>query len=198
MGKIVTSSISVSLDGYFTGPDPSPEQMLGTGGDVLHDWLGQQTADRDQLMGVDMVREVFDDMGAMITGRDSYEVAQRAWGPEPPFRVPVFVLTHRQRPDDVRTGTTFAFVTDGFEAAVARARAAAGGKDIALHGGTAIQQALKAGVLDELQIHLVPVLLGGGRRLLDDIGAAGLRLEHLRTVDGPGVTHLKYRVAKDR
>jgi dihydrofolate reductase len=124
----------------------------------------------------------------------------RAWAkaakcPEPPFRVPVFVLTHRGREDDVRESTTFHFVTDGFDAALARAREAAGEKDVALHGGSMIRQAIAAEVLDELNLQLVPVLLGGGRRLFAEDGVPrGLKL--LRVVDAPGATHLKYELLR--
>lgn len=108
--------------------------------------------------------------------------------------MPIFVLTHRPHEDDRREGTTFTFVTDGFDATTKRARAAAGDKDVMLHGGTAIQQGLRAGVLDELQLHVVPVLLGAGRRLWDNLGSSPITLEPVRMLAGNGVTHLKYRI----
>ncbi len=130
----------------------------------------------------------------MVMGRDGYEAAEAAWGPHPPFEVPIFVMTHRPRPDDAREGTTFHFV-DGFETALARARAAAGTQDVALHGASPIRQALAAGALDELQLQLVPVLLGSGRRLFEEREPAPVGLELLRVIDAPGAVHLKYRVA---
>lgn len=193
----VTASISVSLDGYITGPDPGPGQGLGVGGDVLHHWFSDAAApDRAEITKDAVLAEQFDAMGAMITGRDGYEHAEEAWGNEPPFAVPVFVLTHWERPDDVRVGTTFHFVVEGFAAALRRAREAAGEKNVSLHGASPIQQALRAGVLDELQIHMVPVLLGAGRRLLEDTGDTQVRLEPIRVVPAPAVTHLKYRVCR--
>jgi dihydrofolate reductase len=131
--SVVIASISVSLDGYFTGPRPGPSQGLGEGGEVLHEWLRGGTANREQLTSNEIVREAFERSGAMISGRDSYDVAERAWGPEPPFEVPVFVLTHRPQPDDVRTGTTFHFI-DGFDGALAAAREAAGASSTASMG----------------------------------------------------------------
>jgi dihydrofolate reductase len=185
--------MSVSLDGFFTGPNPGPGQGLGEGGEVLHAWIGPGTANREQLTGDEVVRELFESTGAMIAGRDGYETAEQAWGPEPPFQVPVFVLTHNPRPDDVRKGTTFHFITGGFGEALALARGAAGDKDVSLHGGTIIRQAIETGVLDELQLQIVPVLLARGRRLFGD-SEAPVKLQLLRVIEAPGATHLKYRV----
>jgi dihydrofolate reductase len=189
MGKIV-ATISISLDGFITGPSDEESNGLGDGGMVLHDWLGR--GERDPRT-VDVLAEAFNAMGAMIMGRHSFEVASEAWGEEPPFRVPVFVMTHRPRPADERTGTTFTFV-ESFEAAVAAAQAAAGDQEIELHGATSIQQAINAGVLDELQLHVVPVLLGDGKRLLANLDQAPVSWEQIRVIEGAGVTHLKYRV----
>jgi dihydrofolate reductase len=194
VGK-VTANLSVSLDGYFTGPNPGPRQGLGAGGEILHAWLREGTANREQLTANEVVREMFESGGAMICGRDGYDAAERAWGPEPPFEVPVFVLTHRPRPDDVRLGTTFHFVDKGFAAALGLAREAAGAKDVSLHGGSIIRQALAAGALDELQLQIVPVLLGDGNRLFER-GGIPAELELLRVIDAPGATHLKYRVVR--
>jgi len=190
----VYASLSISLDGYYTGPDPSPDKMLGEGGEVLHSWFAHDVADRTQLSVEEVIREEMDQLGAMVMGRDSYEHAQAAWGPRPPFEVPIFVLTHRPRSDDVREGTTFQFVTGGFESAVERAkRAAAPGKRVGLHGGGAMRQGLRFGVLEELQLHVIPIVLGRGRRLFEEAGSQ-IPLEQIRTVQGGGVTHLKYRV----
>jgi dihydrofolate reductase len=194
MGKVF-ANLSVSLDGYFTGPNPGPSQGLGEGGEILHAWLEEGTGSREELTANDVVRDMFESGGAMICGRDGYEAAEKAWGPEPPFRVPVFVLTHRTRPDDVRRGTTFHFVDEGFAAALRLAREAAGAKDVSLHGGSIIRQALAAGALDELQLQMVPVLLGAGNRLFESGGTAA-KLELLRVIEAPGATHLKYRVLR--
>jgi dihydrofolate reductase len=193
MGKVI-AGLSVSVDGYFTGPNPGPGQGLGEGGEVLHAWLRGQTRSREQLTANELVREIFERTGAMICGRDGYDHAEAAWGPEPPFRTPIFVLTHRPRPDDVREGTTFHFVADGFEAALERAREAAGEKDVALHGGSCIRQALAAGVLDELDLQLVPVLLGGGRRLFSEEEPTPANLELTRVIEAPEALHLRYYI----
>jgi len=116
MSKAI-ASISVSLDGYFTGPNPGPGQGLGEGGAVLHQWIREGTASREQLAGNEFIRELLERGGAIVSGRDSYDTAEKAWGPEPPFRVPIFVVTHNPLPDDIRVGTTFHFV-DGFEQAL--------------------------------------------------------------------------------
>lgn len=112
--------------------------MLGAGGEVLQGWFAHRVGDRDQLSADDVLRPEFERAGAMVMGRGNYETAESAWGPHPPFENPIFVLTHPPREDDVRAGTTSKFVADGFNAAVERACAAAGGKDVMLHGGTAI------------------------------------------------------------
>jgi dihydrofolate reductase len=119
------------------------------------------------------------------------------WGEEPPYHGPVFVLTHHARGPLTKGETTFTFVTDGIESALEQAMAAAGGKDVALGGGANVaQQYLAAGLLDELQIHLVPVLLGGGVRLFEDLGPGHRELECTRVIESPAVTHLRYRVVK--
>jgi dihydrofolate reductase len=195
MGR-TTASLSVSLDGFYTGPEPGPHQGLGAGAEVLHQWLRGGTANRDQLTSNEIVAEMFGASGAMICGRDGYEHAEAAWGERPPFEMPVFVMTHQSRADDVRDGTTFHFV-GSFAAALAAAREAAGGQDVALHGGSPIRQALAAGELDELQLQIVAVLLGAGRRLFEEGGPAA-ELELVRVVEAPGATHLKYRLKRAR
>lgn len=189
----VYASISISLDGYYVGSNPSPDEPMGESGSVLHSWFRHDVADRQQLTTDEVLREEFERLGALIMGRDSYEHAQAEWGPHPPFKVPIFVLTHRLRSDDVREGTTFHFVTEGLQVALERAHAAAQGRDVGLHGGGAIQQALTRGVLDELQIHLVPHILQHGRRLFKQLDVS-LELQQNRVVEGNGVTHIQYRV----
>jgi dihydrofolate reductase len=193
MGK-TTANLSVSLDGFYTGPDPGPAQGLGAAGEVLHEWLRGGTSNRAQLTSNEIVAEMFGAAGAMICGRDGYEHAEAAWGPRPPFEVPVFVMTHRPRPDDVREETTFHFV-GSFAEALEAAREAAGERDVNLHGGSPIRQALAAGALDELQLQIVAVLLGDGRRLFE-AGGPTAELELVRVVEAPGATHLRYRVKR--
>lgn len=187
------ANLSVSLDGFYTGADPGPKNPLGDDGAVLHGWFGHDVADRAQLTADDILRPEFERTGALVMGRDSYEHGQALWGARPPFEVPLFVVTHRPRGDDVREGSTFHFV-ESFEEAWALARYAADDKAVGLHGGGAIRQGLRGGHLDELQLHLVPVLLGRGRRLFDDVIESPVGLEILRVAEGPGVTHVKYRV----
>jgi dihydrofolate reductase len=211
-------SLSVSLDGYLAGPNPSVEHPLGEGGEGLHAWVvklaawraphGREGGEVDASTPV--MEEMTANVGAVIMGRnmfgggpgpwDADDPWDGWWGDDPPFHVPVFVLTHHARePLRKQGGTTFHFVTDGIESAFAQATEAAGGKDVSLAGGAGVaQQCLRAGLLDELQLSVVPVLLGAGTRLLDDLGATLPRLELVRAIDAPDVTHLKYRVVSER
>ena len=150
------------------------------------------------------MEEAFENVGAVIMGRSMFggegpwgdDPWDGWWGDDPPFHVPVFVVTHHDRPPSAKEGgTTFHFVTDGIEAAFEQARAAAGDKDVSLGGGASIiQQYLKAGLIDEMQVHLVPILLGAGTRLFDNLEGAAVELECTRVIEAPGVTHLRYRV----
>ena len=204
--------ISTSLDGYVAGPNQSMDEPLGEGGERLHDWLVELRAWREPAgMGGGaenassaVVHEAFANVGAEIMGRGKFGPPARGawgdspwqgwWGDDPPFRKPVFVLTHHARQPLTLTDTTFTFVTDGIESALARARDAAGDRDVFIGGGAkAINEYLAAGLVDELELHVVPILLGGGARLFDGVGPE-LTLELLRVVEAPGVTHLKYRV----
>ncbi len=208
----VTCQISMSLDGFVAGPDQSFEHPLGKGGMRLHDWVfgldswraqqglegGERNADAE------MVEEVFQGVGAYVMGRHMFgggdgawdEGWQGWWGEDPPFHAPVFVLTHHARdPLPRRGGTTFTFVTEGIESAFAQAQAAAGDGDVAIAGGArTVQQHLAAGKLDELHLHIVPVVLGAGERLLEGVGDP--KLEPVKVVASPAVTHVKYRVVR--
>jgi len=206
--------ISISLDGYVAGPNQTLEEPLGEGGERLHDWAVELKVWRE-LAGMDggvenassaVMAEVHANVGSEIMGRGKFGPPRRGpwgddpwkgwWGDDPPFHSPVFVLTHHERAPLTLSDTTFIFVTDGIHAALERARKAAGTKDILLGGGAAsINQYLAAGLVDELELHLVPILLGGGERLFEGVGP-DLNLELLRVVEGPGVTHLKYRVVR--
>jgi dihydrofolate reductase len=203
----------VSADGYVAGPNQSKANPLGEGGESLHEWIFPLKAWREPHgrdggetgPSNDVVEEATANVGAEIMGRGKFGGGPGPWGDdpwtgwwgeEPPFHMPVFVLTHHEREPLTLSDTTFTFVTDGIESALAQAREAANGKDVAVGGGaTAMQQYLDAGLLDELQIHLVPVLLHGGARLLDNLGPH-VELERVRAIDSPTVTHLKYRVVK--
>ena len=202
--------ITMSLDGFVAGPNQTLEQPLGEGGDQLHQWLFRLASFREQhgLTGgeVNADTEAYawhTGAGAVVMGRRMFSGgagpwetdpnADGWWGEEPPFRVPVFVLTEHPRETVVKQGgTSFTFVTDGIESALEQARAAAGARNVQLAGGASVvQQYLRAGLLDELRIHLVPVLLGDGVRLFGDRGP---ELELLELIDSPSATHLRYRV----
>ncbi|MFL5900177.1 MAG: dihydrofolate reductase family protein [Solirubrobacterales bacterium] len=205
--------ISVSLDGFVAGPNPSEEYPLGEGGEQLHEWVvklaawrgphGREGGETNASSAV--LEESLDNVGATIMGRKMFgggpgpwgeEPWEGWWGDDPPFHTPVFVLTHHQREPLVKEGgTTFTFVTDGIESALAQARDAAGGRDVSLGGGADVaRQYLGAGLLDELQLNVVPVLLGEGTRLFDNLSATDLGLEQVQAIEAPGVAHLKYRV----
>jgi dihydrofolate reductase len=204
--------ISMSLDGFVAGPDQSVENPLGIGGERLHDWVVPLKAWREAhgLEGgeVDGSSQVMEEslvnIGATVMGRNMFgghpgpwnaeKPWKGWWGDNPPFHHPVFVLTHHPREPLVpQGGTTFTFVTEGIEAALDQARQAAGGKDIVLAGGaSAAQQYLAAGLVDEMWIHLVPILLGSGERLFEGVGDDLKGLEPARTVASTGVTHLHF------
>ena len=203
--------ISMSLDGFVAGPEQSVKDPLGVGGMRLHEWVFALAAFRE-MHGMEggevnestpVVEESVANIGATVMGRNMFGghpgpwSAEKPWdgwwGPNPPFHHPVFVLTHHARSSlQMEGGTTFHFVTDGIESALEQAKAAAGGKDVAVGGGAkAVQQYLRAGLVDEMEINLVPTLLGSGERLFDGVSDLhGLRL--LRTVAAPHVTHLKF------
>jgi dihydrofolate reductase len=198
----VAASISVSLDGFVAGANDGPELPMGVDGERLHEWIFglANWRDRHGLEGgennvdAEVLEEGLRNLGAVVVGRRMFDNAG-GWGDEPPFRVPVFVLTHEARNELVKGETTFTFVNEGIESAVGRARAAAGQKDVSIGGGAStIRQSIAAGLLDELQLHLVPILLGGGVRLFDDALTTGL--ERTRVIDSPAVTHLRFRVAR--
>src|SRR3954452_14416340 len=206
--------ISVSTDGYVAGPNQSQENPLGEGGEQLHEWVIELKAWREphgreggkDNVSTAIVEEANDNVGAEIMGRGKFgppeggpwgeDPWQGWWGEDPPFHKPVFVLTHHERDPLTLSDTTFTFVTDGIESALAQAREASGDQDVFIGGGAdIINQYLAAGLVDELELHVVPLLLGGGARLFEGVGP-DLKLEGLRAVEAPGVAHLKYRVVK--
>jgi dihydrofolate reductase len=211
----VRFSISMSLDGYTAGPNQSVENPLGVGGEQLHQWATSLAAFRkahgDEGGGEvnpssAIVEEMFQNVGAVIMGRHMFGGGSGAWniqwqgwwGDNPPFHMPVFVLTHHSRePLAMKGGTTFHFITDGIQSALEQSRRVAAGKDVLIGGGaSAVQQYLAAGLVDELNVSLVPIFLGSGDRLFDNLGGLDQRLEQVRVVDAPGVAHLRYRVVK--
>ena len=201
MGK-VTLDMSMSLDGFITGPNASAEHPLGIGGERLHEWLfnGDTRSRYNEWFKLsESSREVFDEsittLGAIVVGRRWFDVID-GWGGNPPIPVPYFVLTHQVPEKWARAGSPFTFVTDGIESPLKRAQAAAGDKDVAVGGANVAQQCLKAGLLDEIQIDLVPVLLGDGIRLFDHLGTEHIELESTRVIQSPGVTHLRFRVIR--
>ena len=204
-------SITMSLDGYVAGPDQSETYPLGIGGEQLHDWLVPLRAFREshgeeggELNASTPIAEgILGDAGATIMGRNMFgggpgpwddESWKGWWGDNPPYHHPTFVLTHHARePLEMQGGTTFHFVTEGIESALEQARAAAGDKDVTLGGGaSAAQQYLAAGLLDEILVSIVPVLLGSGARLFDNLGDPKPKLEQVEAIEAPGVTHIRY------
>jgi dihydrofolate reductase len=214
MSKVV-AEISTSLDGYVAGPNPTLENPLGEGGDQLHEWAVRLKSWRethglpDGESGPDdeLLAESVAATGAVVMGRQMFSGGEGPWkddanangwwGDEPPFHKPVFVLTHHAREPLVLKGTTFTFVTDGLDSAIDDARAAAAEQDVLVAGGAdTIDQAISAGLVDELQLHLAPVLLGAGARLFDGVAPALPRFEITQVIESPLVTHLRYRVVK--
>lgn len=193
VGKVI-SGISMSLDGFVTGPNVNREQQLGDGGDVLHRWLHDPDP-RDN----DLMAEAGEGVGAILMGRLSYDLAEGdgGWGDGGPAgQVPCFVLTHNPpATETVRAASVFTFVTDGVHSAVERAKTAAGDKVVGVHGASAAQQCLAAGLLDEIQVSLAPALLGSGTRLFEHLGGQ-LQLERTKVVATPNATHLRFRVIR--
>jgi dihydrofolate reductase len=206
--------IAMSLDGFVAGPNQSEQNPLGEGGELLHGWMVPLGAWRESHghhggevnESTRIMEETRENVGAGVMGRNMFGPVGGGdwgdgqwkgwWGDDPPYHNDVFILTHHPRdPVEMEGGTTFHFVTDGIERALGLATEAANGRDVRLWGGAqAVQQYMAAGLLDDLELHVVPVLLGGGERLFDNLGDAQPQLEQVRAVEAPGVTHLKYRV----
>jgi dihydrofolate reductase len=210
----VRFQIAISLDGYVAGPNQSEENPIGEGGMQLHEWVfGLEAWRREHgLEGGDtnpssaVVEAANENVGAIVMGRNMFGGGPGPWDPDwhgwwgddPPYHVPVYVITHHARePLEKQGGTTFHFVTDGIEAALQQAHEAAGEQDVAIAGGAdVIRQYLRAGLVDEMQLHVAPVLLGDGERLLEGLGGAGLEFEQTSAIGAPGVTHLTYSVKR--
>lgn len=191
MTKVIFD-ISMSLDGFMTAANQRPEEPMGEGGEQLHQWaFGHDPRDREVLTGG------ASSLGAVICGRRTYDDSLPWWGadgPTGPDRVPLFVLSHDE-PADPPAGGVYTFVTGGIEDALRQAKAAAGGKDVTVMGGADTgQQYLRAGLVDELSIHLIPVLFGGGTRMFEHLGNGHVQLEPLGSLQTAAATHLRYRV----
>jgi dihydrofolate reductase len=202
MGK-VAMGLSMSLDGFIAGPNDGPQMPLGEGGERLFAWyssgeVGYRLPGTEMVFNIspqsaELLREAHSKMGAFVTGRRTFDITG-GWGGSPPLGVPTFVLTHTVPQEWVYEGSPFTFVTDGVESAVEQARAAAGEKDVAVGAASIVQQCIRAGLLDEIHVDLVPVLLGDGVRLFEHLGVGPIELERIQVIEAPGVTHLTFRV----
>jgi dihydrofolate reductase len=194
MGK-VTSDISMSLDGIITDPKASVGTPLeGNDPGRLSDWMFDAKTEADAAI----VDELYASTGAVVIGKRMFDVGFEPWGDPPPFGMPVFIVTHEARePLPMQGGTTYTFVTGGIEAALELARAAAGDKNVGIWGGAnLVRQYLTAGLLDEMQIHLVPVLFGSGVRLFEGLDPEGIELRRTSSIETPGATHFRFEVVK--
>jgi dihydrofolate reductase len=204
MGKVVLD-MSISLDGFGAGANPNEADPMGAGGERLHAWMPFYDPDQAPTAGVPaasevdvrMVQELFAAAkGAVVLGKRTFDFGLEPWGGTP-FPAPCFVLTHEARDHLVTANGTFTFVTDGIEHAVRRAQAAAGDNDLLVMGGpTVAQQAVRAGLVDEITIHVVPVLLGAGSRPFEHLGPEAIELERIELIASPQATHLRFRVVK--
>jgi dihydrofolate reductase len=204
-------TITMSLDGFVAGPDQSEKNPLGIGGEQLHQWLVPLKAFREghgeqggEVNASTPIAEgILGNVGATIMGRNMFgggpgpwgdDRWRGYWGDDPPYHSPVFVLTrHAREPVEMQGGTTFYFVTDGIRSALEQARAAAEEKDVSIGGGAnVVQQYLAAGLLDEILVSVVPIFLGGGARLFDNLGEPKPMLRQVESIDAPGVTHIRY------
>jgi dihydrofolate reductase len=202
MGSVVLD-VTMSLDGFITGPNVGVELPLGEGGERLHDWMANpdpdQAGDWHQTgaseQDAKVKQELLATTGAVVMGRRSFDVGIGPWG-DTPYPAPCFVVTHEARAELIKQNGTFTFVAEGIDGAVQRARAAAGSRNVCLMGADIAQQCLSVGLLDELHLHLAPVLMGTGTRLFDQTGTDHIELERTRVIESPYVTHLRFRVVK--
>ena len=193
----VTAQFTMSLDGFIAGPNDEIDKLFHwySSGDTDFPVPGTDRPFKISRASAELLRKEWDKIGAIVTGRRDFDVSQ-AWGGISPLGVPIYIVTHRVPQEWVREGSPFTFVTDGVESALAKARQAAGDRNVAVSGSTIIQQCLRAGLLDEIQIDLAPILLGAGIRLFDHLGTEPIELECTKVIEGAGVTHLQYRVLR--
>ncbi len=204
MGKVI-SGLTMSLDGFIAAPNDGPEHPLGEGGMRLFDWYASGDTDyvvpsggmtfKVSSQAAEMLQDVFSSIGAIVTGRRTFDITN-GWGGRHPIDAPVFVVTHSVPDGWDHEGAPFTFVTDGVESAVEQAQAAAGENNVAVGAASLIQQCLKAGLLDEVHVDIVPVLLGGGVRMFDNLGPEHIELEKIRVIEDPDVSHITFRVIK--
>ena len=200
---IVTANLAISLDGFAAGPAQSLDHAFGEGANALTAWMFERDQPGREADG-ELLSRIHAGTGAHVMGRNMFGPGRGAWdlswtgwwGPEPPYHAPVFVLTnHPREPLELEGGTTFTFVTDGIGSALTQARAAAGDRDVEIAGGaTTVGQYLAAGLLDELVLHVVPVVIGDGARLWD--GVRDVAMERTEVIVSPTVTHLRFRVVQ--
>ena len=184
MARLIATFL-MSVDGFVAGPDVSHENPMGTGGERLHDWLFNDATDIDRAMA----REMSGSVGAVILGRRTFDIGKAHWDGTP-YPAPSFVLTSRPEDDLVTATGTFHFVSDGIDAALSKAKPAAGDKDVVVMGASVARQYLKAGLVDRIVLQIAPILLGGGARIFDGVGHAGLK--RTRLVETPSVTHIEF------
>jgi dihydrofolate reductase len=204
MGKVRTGH-STSLDGFIAGPNDGPDAPMGEGGEQLLAWYsagdteyklpGTEMVFKVSPQSAELLRQTSSTTGALVTGRRTFHLTN-GWGGRHPLDVAVFVLGHTVPQEWVYEGSPFTFVTDGLESALEQAKEVAGDKDVGVIGASLVQQCIRAGLLDEIHLDLVPVLLGGGVRLFDHLGTELIELESTRVIEGAGVTHLTFRVVK--
>jgi dihydrofolate reductase len=196
MGQ-VAFDMSVSLDGYIAGPDENDDQPLGANGDRLHDWISSSGESSDD--GV-VLTELFQSTGAVLAGRRTFDMSDgpNGWGDGPlGEEVPVFVVTHQAPVRNKAGGAEFTFVTEGIEIALKQAQDAAGDKNVYVMGGADLaRQYVEAGLLDQIQLHIAPVLLGAGRRLFDALGTDPVELVVSRVISTPHATHIRYQLVR--
>ena len=203
MGK-VTFNMTMSLDGFVAGPNDNPENGLGDGGEGLFKWYFSGDTEVKLSEGTPvlkiskksakLLKEGIKGYGAGVWGRKTFDIAH-AWGGNPPGS-PAFIVTHHIPQEWVKEGSPFIFVTDGVESAIRQAKQAAGDKDVVICTASILQQALKAGLVDEINVYVAPILIGGGVSLFDRLGTGPIELECTRVVEAPNVTHLSYRIIK--
>jgi dihydrofolate reductase len=203
MGKVIFN-MTMSLDGFVAGPNDSPENGLGDGGEGLFDWYFKGDTEIELSEGTptlkiskqsaELLKEAINTYGAGVWGRRTFDIAH-AWGGHPPGS-PAFIVTNNVPQEWVKEGSPFIFVTDGVESAIHQAKKAAGEKDVVICTPSILQQALKAGLVDEIHIDVAPILIGGGVSLFDHLGMGPINLECIGNVQTPHVTHLGFRVIK--